>query len=244
MIQYSIVVPCYNEEDNIVNLVNKFDRVNEKLSDRGFELILVDNGSSDNTRSVIEACVEKHDYIKLVTVNKNQGYGYGILQGMAVSNGKYIGWIHADLQFSPLLFNDIADSIEAEENGRGVTTGLYYKGKRKNRPLFDRFFTFGMSLFESLYLRAPLWDINAQPTMMNRELFDKAINPPHGFILDLFFYFSAKKSHYTIHRFKSAQQERTGGVSSWNTGLKSKIRLIKTYLKDSKEMKVTHEELF
>lgn len=233
IMKYSVVVPCYNEEGNVYSLVDEFVKVNNEIKQYGFELILVNNGSKDNTYAEIVDCQNKYNFIKIVNVEVNQGYGYGILQGMEACSGDYIGWIHADLQFSPLLFVNIVNCIEK----RNIKKPLYFKGVRKNRPLSDRFFTFGMSCFESIYLKTKLWDINAQPTMMSRELFDTAVNPPYGFSLDLFFYYCASKKNYEIRRFISTQQERMNGESSWNTGMSARVKLIKRILHDSKELK-------
>lgn len=233
--KYSIVVPCYNESGNIYALVSEFIEVNEALKKDGFELILVDNGSKDTTGAEIDKCVDDFGFIHKVTVKENQGYGYGILQGMLASEGKYIGWIHADLQFSPALFIEIARQVETEE--RTGVDNLYFKGLRKGRPFLDCVFTFGMSCFETIYLQKGLWDINAQPTLMSRQLFEKAKNPPYGFSLDLYFYYNAKEQKYVIKRFQSLQKAREIGTSTWNTGMSARIKLIKRNLKDSKEMK-------
>lgn len=233
--KYSIVVPCYNEEGNIKDLVKEFCKVKETCSKNEFELILVNNGSKDNTESEIDESVVQYDFIKKVNIEINQGYGYGILQGMSVCQGEYIGWIHADLQFSPLLFVKLFRFIDSKKLGNN--SKVYFKGLRKNRPFVDKMFTFGMSCFETVYLKAWLWDINAQPTLMKRELYDYAKNPPFGFSLDLYFYYMASKMNYKILRFNSPQKKREVGKSSWNTGLSSRIKLIKRNINDSKLMK-------
>lgn len=233
--KYSVVVPCYNEEGNVHTLVEEFVKVYNSLKKSGFELVLVNNGSKDNTEVEINDCIKKYKFIKSVVVEVNQGYGYGILKGMSACSGEYIGWIHADLQFSPFLFVKIARAIENESEKS--QRPLYFKGIRKNRPFFDCLFTFGMSCFESLYFKTKLWDINAQPTMMRRELFDTAVNPPWGFSLDLYFYYCASKKGYEIKRFVSYQKAREVGKSSWNTGMSARIKLIKRTLHDSKEIK-------
>ena len=233
--KYSVVVPCYNEEGNINALVEEFCWVRNVRQENDFELILVNNGSKDNTEREIDDNVNKYDFIKKVNVVNNQGYGYGILQGMAACEGEYIGWIHADLQFSPRLFADLFKRVE--QTKREKKTKVYFKGLRRNRPLIDRFFTFGMSCFETLYLKTKLWDINAQPTLMSRSLYDSAKNPPYGFSLDLYFYYTASKLNYAIERFDSPQKEREVGNSSWNTGMSARFKLIKRNIQDSKKMK-------
>lgn len=239
-IKYSIVVPCYNEEGNIYKLVDEFVKVNDALEQYGFELILVNNGSRDNTSEEIAVCAKKYEFIRMVQVEINQGYGYGILRGMSSCRGEFIGWIHADLQFSPFLFIEVADDIR--KRAGNSKSKLYYKGLRKNRPISDRFFTFCMSCFETIYLGKGLWDINAQPTLMNRELFDNAQNPPYGFAIDLFFYYTAKKNKYRVQRFVSHQRSREIGKSSWNTGMSARINLIIRILRDSKTIKANQRK--
>ena len=80
--QLSIVVPCYNEVLNLPNIFAKFDDILAKRTD--IEVILVNNGSTDNSAQVFEKEISarKEKNIKLVNVMQNQGYGYGILSGL------------------------------------------------------------------------------------------------------------------------------------------------------------------
>ena len=94
-----------------------------------------------------------------------------------------------------------------------------------------------MSIYESLILKRTLWDINAQPTLIPKELYKTWKNPPYDFSLDLYAYYTAKIQKYRIYRYKVTQHEREEGKSSWNTGLKSKIKLIKRVLNYSKSLK-------
>lgn len=89
----------------------------------------------------------------------------------------------------------------------------------------------------AIYLKTGLWDINGQPTLISRELFEKATNPPYGFALDLYYYYCAKKMKYKVRRFASVQKDRVIGTSSWNTGLDARIKLIKRTIRDSKAMR-------
>lgn len=229
----SVVVPCYNEEKNIEKLVSRFQNIYESLCVNGFELILVDNGSKDNTSYEIDKCCEKHNYVKKVVVEKNVGYGYGILQGLYHAKGEWIGWIHADLQLPPEAFAVMMQRIENEH----LDEDYYFKGLRKNRPIVDKLFTVGMSCFESFYLKKKLWDINAQPTLISRKLLDSFDNPPNDFSLDLYGYYLARLNQYKIIRIPVIQQERTEGESSWNNGMSARFKLIKRTLAYSKQMK-------
>lgn len=77
--KYSVIVPCYNEEDNICRLVEVLERT---AGHRKVEFILVENGSQDNTKQVLEETCKDKNIFKIVRVDKNRGYGYGIICGM------------------------------------------------------------------------------------------------------------------------------------------------------------------
>lgn len=226
----SIVIPCYNEEKNIHNLVVCFDDV-FKAIDEPVELILVNNGSQDGTKEQIEIEQNNYSFIKLVDVEENQGYGFGILCGLKAASGDYIGWMHADLQSDPKVFLDMI------KDAKVLKINFLLKGRRRNRPISDTLFTICMSVFESLYLGTLLWDINSQPTLLSREFYECWEQPPYDFSLDLYVYASAKKGNLIIKKYDSPQKSRQFGTSSWNTGLKSRFKLIKRVLNYSKELK-------
>lgn len=228
--KYSIVIPCYNESKNIKNLISALNKIPSKYD---VEFILVENGSTDNSREVIKKLKLDKKRIKIVYVDENQGYGYGILQGLKMATGNYVGWIHADLQFEPIEFVKAFEYLETNNFPEDV----FIKGKRTKRPIIDKLFTIGMSLYETIILHVKLWDINGQPTLMAKKFFDSWENPPFDFSLDLYSYYMAKKKKLKIYRFKVIQHKRENGKSSWNNGLKARIKLIKRVINYSKNLK-------
>lgn len=230
--KYSIIVPCYNEEKNIEKLVEEFKN---NLIDKGYdiELILVNNGSNDNSKTVMEKLKNINSFIRIQTVEINKGYGYGILKGLEIADGDYLGWIHADLQFNP---NEIVKAIEYLKQNN-YPKDVFIRGKRTKRPMSDKFFTFGMSLYETLKLHMKLYDINAQPTIIPREFFNKWKNPPYDFSLDLYAYYMAKKENMKVYRYKVIQHKREEGKSSWNNGISCRIKLIKRVMNYSTQLK-------
>ena len=111
----SIVVPCYNEEQNIPLILERFNSV---INRDDIEVILVNNGSKDNSQNVIDELLPKYKFARTTLVEINQGYGYGILQGLKVTNGEYIGWTHADMQTDPKDVIKALDIIEKEGNSK------------------------------------------------------------------------------------------------------------------------------
>ena len=168
--KFSIVVPCYNEEDNIPLLLDRFSTV---ITRDDIEVVLVDNGSTDNSQEIIGKLIPNYKFARSIKVEVNEGYGYGIIQGLKACRGDYIGWTHADMQTDPGDWMKAIDIVE--KNGHGEK--IYVKGNRKGRPLFDQFFTSGMSIFETLYLGKVLYDVNAQPNVFSREFLILGIIP-------------------------------------------------------------------
>ena len=219
MKKLSIIVPCYNESKSIPFLLDRFADV---IGDRDIEVMLVDNGSFDETAAVLAALLPRYEFAKTTRVEKNQGYGFGILSGLRVATGELLGWTHADLQADP---RDVVRAYDIIAKS-SVSEKLFVKGARAGRPIFDQFFTVGMSAFETLYLQTPLWDINAQPNIFHRSFFEQWTNPPHDFSLDLYACYMAKKLGLKLIRFQVSFGPRQFGTSSWNSGLKARWKLI------------------
>lgn len=226
----SVVIPCYDEADNIPLILERFDGI---IKRDDIEVVLVDNGSTDSSPEVLNTLLPKYPFAKTIRVEVNQGYGYGIVQGLKVSTGEFIGWTHADMQTDPADLLKALDIIEK----RNYAEELFIKGNRKGRPLFDQFFTSGMSAFETLYMGVKLYDVNAQPNVFSKKFFETWINPPKDFSLDLYALFMAQKSGLHIERFDVMFPKRVHGTSHWNTGFVSKWKFIKRTVGFSRKLK-------
>lgn len=227
-IELSLVIPVFNEEKNLPLLVEKFSKIAEK---KEVEFLLVeDSGSSDKTREKLKELARKHKFIKPVLTNE-RGYGVSIYNGLKQGRGKYLAWTHADLQTDP------QDALEALEliQKKGDTT--FVKGKRYGRPLADRFFTLGMSLFETASLKKGMYDINAQPNLFHKSFLKLMVDPPKDFSFDLYAYYLAKKHGYEVVRFPVYFGKRIYGHSAWNFGLSSRFKFIMRTMKFTKELK-------
>ncbi|MCE3237235.1 MAG: glycosyl transferase family 2 [Gammaproteobacteria bacterium] len=210
----SLVIPCYNEAENIPALLARCAQVFTNCS---VEIILVNNGSTDHTQAILEQLLPRYTFAQSVLVKVNQGYGFGILSGLKQAKGDYVGWTHADLQTDPA---DVLMALGLIQESKEL---LFLKGKRYGRSILDLFFTVGMSVWSSLLLKTRLWDINAQPTIMPRSFFESWQEPPSDFSLDLYAYYLAKKEGFFVKRFPVFFGKRVAGEAHLNN-LKAKIR--------------------
>lgn len=226
---FSLVIPCYNEADNLPLLLERCKAV---ATVPGTEVVFVDNGSTDSTASVLQDQLPGYSGFRSVRVDVNQGYGFGVLRGLAVAHGNILGWTHADLQTDP------QDALRGLELFARHGDDIFVKGRRYGRPFMDAAFTMGMSLFETLLLARAFWDINAQPTMFSRRFKDSWRNAaPHDFSLDLYAYYQARTRGLSVLRFPVRFGERAHGVSHWNVNWASKRKFVRRTVDFSLELK-------
>jgi len=227
----SLVIPCYNEAKNLPLLVPHCGAV--AAAKPGVEIVLVDNGSGDNTQAVLGELLPQYPGCRSVKVDVNQGYGFGILSGLRAATGDVLAWTHADMQTDP---KDVLKGLDLFEKSPQPER-LFVKGRRFGRPFADVVFTAGMGFFETVLLAQPLWDINAQPTLFHRKFFETWDDAPNDFSLDLFAYYSAKHAGLDVRRFPVRFGERAHGVSHWNVNWAAKVKFIRRTMDYSFELR-------
>lgn len=226
--KFSLVIPCYNEAENLQLLL---ERCKELVVRSDVEVILVDNGSTDNTLEVLQNLLPKYPGCRSIRVEKNQGYGFGIISGLRAAEGQILAWTHADMQTDP---QDALCGLDLfDKQGENI----FVKGRRFGRPFIDVVFTVGMSIFETVLLSKPMWDINAQPTMFTRKFFDAWSSPPDDFSLDLYAYYQAQTQGLRICRFPVKFGKRAHGISHWNVNWAAKWKFIRRTVDFSIQLK-------
>ena len=217
----SIVIPCYNEAENIPLLIKSIDG-NYKPDT---EIILVDNGSTDDTPAVLlkELKAVSNASIRFVRVENNIGYGHGIMAGVHEARGEIIAWTHADMQTDP---GDVIAAYENYINVEGFEDSIL-KGKRIGRNPLDAFFTLGMSILSTLLLKVIITDVNAQPKVFHKSFLKKMNDAPDDFSLDLYLLYQAKINGYQILKYPVHFGKRLHGEAKGGGTLKGKWKLIK-----------------
>jgi len=229
-IRYSIIIPSYNEGPNISLNLKRYQEVIQRPD---IELIIVDNGSTDDSAEILARLLPSYPFARSVKVAVNQGYGYGVLTGLHAARGEFLAWTHADMQTDP---GDVITGIcliEKEKHPHQV----FVKGRRKNRPFSGRLITGGMSCIESLLFKSRIYDVNAQPNIFHRSFFERWKNPPHDFNLELYTFVMARRMLLKMIRFPVQFPERIHGKSRVFTGFGALLRVIRRTLVYSIELK-------
>lgn len=195
---YSLVIPCYNEGKNLPILIKKYKKF---LINPSNELILVNNGSVDDTEKFFKK-LTKIKNIKICRVKRNIGFGYGLKKGLLASSGKILIYSHADLEVNP---NDIIKSIKLFEKNRH-NKKIFIKGNRiklikNNWTYLDIFFSYGYTVLSLILFRKNIYDIHGMPVVFSKKLLKNVNYFPNEFSIDLALYVHALKNNYKVIRF-------------------------------------------
>lgn len=224
--EFSLVIPCYNEIESLPKLVEKYNIAKENCN---FQLVIVDNGSNDGTYDYLQAEIKrpKNQFIKVVKVEKNIGYGYGIKKGLENCDANIVGWSHGDLQCSP---EDVfkAYSIYLKLNNKKA----FVKGQRKTRDWKELFLSYCLDLYTLFVLFRIFNDMNGQPKLFHRDLLKTFVRPPLGFTFDLYSQNKAYENGYFVHGFRVNYPKREFGLSKWAYSTFAKAKTIKAYFID------------
>lgn len=159
----SIVIPVFNEEQSIKTLYREISQVGKENS-IDFEIVFVDDGSTDGTFEVIENIHAKDSRIKALRFRNNVGKAEALAAGFSVSRGDYIVTMDGDLQDDPA---EIPSLLEKLNQGYDLVSG--WKKKRKD-PLTKRIPSFIYNKVTSLLSGIPIHDFNCGLKIYRREV--------------------------------------------------------------------------
>ena len=167
----SLVIPCYNEEATLADIVNEVLRIkNDELS---LELVIVDDCSKDKSREVAAALAKEHAEIRLCQHEVNQGKGAALRTGFLEATGDYVGVQDADLEYDPRDYLKLIACAERE--GADVVFGSRYLQSESRRVLrwwhstMNRFLTLMSNMFSDLAIT----DMETCYKMFRRETIQK-----------------------------------------------------------------------
>lgn len=166
--QYSIVIPAYNEGARIGEALAQ---ISGCIRDRGWqaEVLVVDDGSTDDTGAIVEAWSKRHPEVQLLRNGRNRGKGYSVRAGMLAAAGQVVMFTDADMsspiEEAELLFAAIARGADVAIGSRWLT------GKRivHKQPLYRRFFGRCFNALTRMVMRLPFADTQCGFKAFRRE---------------------------------------------------------------------------
>ena len=202
----SVIIPSYNEEENIENTANVIGEIlsGENIS---YELIFVSDGSKDQTYSVIESLSEKDERIRGIQFSRNFGKEAAIFAGLSEASGDCVAVIDCDLQHPPAT---LVEMYRLWEEGYEVIEGIK-SSRGKENPFYKLF----AGIFYGIMSSLMKMDMNATSDfkLLDRKAVDAllTLNESNTFFRALSFWvgFRSTTVEYDV-------QERAKGKSKWS----------------------------
>jgi len=150
----SIIVPCYNEKATIHKILDEISEVN--LGSTKKEVIIIDDGSNDGTRTILKKLAEKNKSISLIFQKTNQGKGAALKRGILASTGDVVVVQDADLEYDPQEYKRLLYPIE--RGHADVVYGSRFIGGEPHRIIYyrnqvaNKFLTMLSNMFTGLNL--------------------------------------------------------------------------------------------
>ena len=139
MKKISLVVPCYNEQEVINLFYEEIQKVKKDFNKVNFEIIFVNDGSSDNTLNLMRE-LSKNDDVRYISFSRNFGKEAAMYAGLEASTGDYVAIMDVDLQDPPALLKEMYEILESGEYDSVATRRVSRKGEPVIRSFFARLY--------------------------------------------------------------------------------------------------------
>jgi len=205
----SLAIPFYNEEQCVKKVVNELVDVfrNKRVN---YELILVNNGSTDRTLTILKKETKKNRHLKLLNYKKNINPGRAIIEGMKKATGKYVGYTAGDGEISANDIHKVYEVLVVKKHDICKTIRL----KRKDgflRILLSKIF----NLLVFILFGLKLTDINGYPLIMKREVWKETTPKIRNWMINLDVLYKCKQKNFKIGEVEIAHRERVGEKSKF-----------------------------
>ena len=206
MSSISVFFPCYNEEGNVKRIVEQSLAVLEALG-VDFEIIIVDDGSSDRTAEIAEAIARENDKIKVVRHQVNRGYGAALRSGFKAAGKDLVFYTDGDGQF------DITQMPPLLKLAEDYDIVSCYRLNRQD-SLVRKFNAWCWTKLVCFLFRMKIRDIDCAFKLYHREIFDNIQILSTGALVDAEILARAIRKGYTVTQIGVKHLPRVAGAQT------------------------------
>lgn len=167
-LELSVFLPAFNEEENIKKTILDAQKVLDSIKLKNYELIIVNDGSRDNTGKVVSKLSEGDKRIRLIDHIVNKGYGDALKTGFTSSKYPWVTFMDSDGQFD---FSEIIKFLEKTESSDLV---LGYRLKRAD-PFMRKVFTWGWKTLAMIFLDLHVRDYSCGFKLIKKKVFEEIL---------------------------------------------------------------------
>jgi len=203
-VKISILIPTYNEESYILQTLK---RVNEQKSKLNLEIVISDDGSTDQTISILNN--NKYLFDKLVSNKKNQGKGAALKIGLNNCSGDIIIIQDADLEYNPEEFSELIDPFL--KNEADVVYGSRFLGNKTKRVLYfkNRIANFFLTMLVNLLTNLNFTDVETGYKAFRKDILKDIVLKENSFTFEIEFTMKIAKLKKRIYEVGISYNGRT-----------------------------------
>lgn len=221
----TLIVPCLNEELNVPRIVSRLDAM--QLSNRGWEVVIVDDGSSDATAEVTEKLAGSHGWLRLARHPRNLGLGAALRTGLSEAKGGIICTIDSDCTMAPERLPELVNAIE---QGADLVTATPWHPQCTQGEVHPvrKLLSVACSRLYRLVLRSDLSCYTALMRAYRRETMEAVQVNSNGFVAIAEMMVMAVRAGYRVEEIPVTLDRRLHGASkiSLTASIKSHVRLL------------------
>ena len=210
MVTLTIVIPAYNEEESIAQIMNRLLAIRGELAKVGvedLELLVVDDGSKDRTAQIAKEIAECNEKVWVINHPSNRGYGAALKTGFSKATGDLIGFLDADGTYPP---EDLPKLCATALNGWDLVIGSRMTGGDSQMPTIRKLGNKFFAKFITLLGQQQIADSASGMRVFHREILPKIYPLPDGLNLTPIMSTRAIYENIRMIEIPIPYQERTG----------------------------------
>jgi len=173
----SILVPVFNEEKTILSVLKRIHET--KISDTDYEIIVINDGSTDNTKTLLE---NNNDlYTSLINNTRNSGKGFSVKQGLKKASGEYIIFQDADLEYDPIEFEKFINVCKKFNADVVLGSRFNYSDYTRSHNILNKIGNHILTFVFNLFYNTTFTDIYSCYLCFKRELLEPSQLKTDGF---------------------------------------------------------------
>ena len=228
----SVFFPCYNEQENVEKITQQALDILSKLG-IDFEIIIVNDGSSDNTAQIADKISQCDNRIKVIHHHQNLGYGAALQSGFKAAQKEYVFYTDGDSQFD---LNEMPALLPMIQDCDIVSC---YRIKRSD-PVIRKINAFCWTKLVCLLFKMKIRDIDCAFKLYKRDIFDNIKMTSTGALIDTEILARATRKGYKITQKGVHHYPRTAGTQT-GANLKVILRAFKELFKLRKQINKDNE---